>query len=57
MSTNTVPDTDTAAALPPLEFRNAFEAPFELSGFPWRGPNGELRRLPLTITAAEGKKP
>ena len=53
MSVNTVSDADAAAALPPLEFRNAFEAPFELSGFPWRGPNGELRRLPATITAAD----
>ena len=34
----------------PIEFHNAFEAPFELTGFPWRGPNGELRRLPMTIT-------
>ena len=33
-----------------IEFHNAFEAPFELTGFPWRGPNGELRRLPMTIT-------
>ena len=41
----------------PLEFRNAFEAPFELSGFPWRGPNGELRRLPMTITAEDVEKP
>jgi len=43
----------TAAAAPnnkPIEFRNAFEPPFELTGFPWRGPNGELRRLPMTIT-------
>ena len=55
MSANMV--SDTAAALPPLEFRNAFEAPFELSGFPWRGPNGELRRLPLTITGADLEKP
>ena len=34
----------------PIVFHNAFEAPFELTGFPWRGPNGELRRLPMTIT-------
>ena len=42
----------TAAAAPkkPLKFRNAFEAPFELTGFPWRGPDGELRRLPMSIT-------
>ena len=42
----------TAAAAPkkPLKFHNAFEAPFELNGFPWRGPNGELRRLPMNIT-------
>jgi hypothetical protein len=42
----------TAAAAPkkPLKFYNAFEAPFELNGFPWRGPNGELRRLPMSIT-------
>ena len=33
-----------------IRFHNAFEAPFELTGFPWRGPNGELRRLPMTIT-------
>ena len=35
---------------PELKYRNAFEAPFELSGFPWRGANGELRRLPPEIT-------
>ncbi|MBP5532203.1 MAG: hypothetical protein J6Y54_09290, partial [Lentisphaeria bacterium] len=42
----------TAAAAPkkPLKFYNAFEAPFELNGFPWRVPNGELRRLPMSIT-------
>ena len=39
-----------AAAKKPLKFHNAFEAPFELNGFPWRGPNGELRRLPMSIT-------
>ena len=40
-----------AAAGPekPIKFHNAFEAPFELTGFPWRGPNGELRRLPMSI--------
>ena len=42
--------TASAAPRKPLKFYNAFEAPFELTGFPWRGPNGELRRLPMTIT-------
>ena len=42
--------TAVAAPKKPLKFHNAFEAPFELTGFPWRGPNGELRRLPMTIT-------
>ena len=43
-----------AAAEPKaIEFHNAFEAPFELTGFPWRGPNGELRRLPMTITGKD----
>jgi lysophospholipase L1-like esterase len=35
---------------PEMQFRNGFEEPFELSGFPWRGANGELRRLPPHIT-------
>ena len=52
MPTNEV---SAAAAEPPIEFRNAFEAPFELSGFPWRGPQGELRRLPVTIAATDLK--
>ena len=38
------------AAQPEIQYRNAFAAPFELSGFPWRGANGELRRLPPHIT-------
>ena len=42
--------TAVAAPKKPLKFHNAFEAPFELTGFPWRGPAGELRRLPMTIT-------
>ena len=42
--------TNAADPKKPLKFHNAFEAPFELTGFPWRGPNGELRRLPMTIT-------
>ena len=42
--------TVAAAEPKPIEFRNAFEPPFELTGFPWRGPNGELRRLPMSIT-------
>ena len=33
-----------------IQFRNAFESPFEFSGIPWRGANGELRRLPPDIT-------
>ena len=41
----------------PVEFRNAFEPPFVLTGFPWRGPRGELRRLPMSITAADLEKP
>ena len=49
----------TAAAAPqkPIKFHNAFEAPFELTGFPWRGPNGELRRLPMTITEKDVEYP
>ena len=42
--------TASAAPKKPLRFHNAFEAPFELTGFPWRGPNGELRRVPMSIT-------
>lgn len=38
------------AESPKIQFRNGFEEPFELSGFPWRGANGELRRLPPHIT-------
>ncbi len=49
--------TATAAPKKPLKFRNAFEAPFELTGFPWRGPNGELRRLPMTITEKDLEYP
>ena len=37
-------------------YRNGFEAPFEFSGIPWRGANGELRRLPVTITEKEVSK-
>ena len=45
--------TAVAAPKKPLKFHNAFEAPFELTGFPWRGPNGELRRLPANITGKD----
>lgn len=41
--------TSLRAAPPKMQFRNGFEAPFELSGFPWRGANGELRRLPRKV--------
>ena len=53
MSANEV--FDAASPEPAIEFRNAFEAPFELSGFPWRGSRGELRRLPMSIAAADLK--
>ena len=54
MSDTSVKSTTPAAPEEtPVEFRNAFEPPFALTGFPWRGPNGELRRLPMTITAAD----
>ena len=42
-----------AADQPKLQYRDAFEKPFEFSGIPWRGPNGELRRLPPEITAKD----
>ena len=49
--------TAGAADKKPIKFHNAFEAPFELTGFPWRGPNGELRRLPMTITEKDVQYP
>ena len=57
MSDTSVKSTPSAAPEEiPVEFRNAFEPPFALTGFPWRGPKGELRRLPVTITAADLQK-
>ena len=49
--------TATAAPKKPLKFYNAFEKPFEFTGFPWRGPNGEPRRLPMTITEKDLEYP
>lgn len=42
-----------AADQPKFEYHDAFEKPFEFSGILWRGPNGELRRLPPEITAKD----
>lgn len=39
----------TLFAAPELTYYNAFEAPFEITGMPWRGTQGELRRLPLEM--------
>lgn len=57
MLENGVSNPDAASAEPPIEFRDAFEPPFELSGFPWGKQNGKLRRLPVAITGADLIKP
>ena len=57
MSANGVSDTGIVSEEKPIEFRNAFEPPFELSGFPWGEQNGKVRRLPVTITGADLEKP
>lgn len=36
-----------------VHYYNAFEAPFELTGFAWRAPGAKLCRLPETFTDSE----